>query len=251
MKYLASCTFALTLLLWDSPFCAAAETFDSKGVKISYSVHGKGTPVILIHGFLSSGGLNWDAPGVTGLLAKNYQVITLDVRGHGASDKPTKDEAYGLELVEDVVRLMDHLKISKAHVVGYSMGGIITAKLMAKHPDRVLSGTLGGMGWLNKVVGDIGFGALAKNADDAKGVCFRNLSKLALTQEEIKSIKVPVTVIVGDRDNLIKKLYVEPLKPVRTDWPVVEIKGGDHITTILQPQFKEEIDKWLAKQSKR
>ena len=43
MKYLASCTFALTLLLWDSPFCAAAETFDSKGVKISYSVHGKGT----------------------------------------------------------------------------------------------------------------------------------------------------------------------------------------------------------------
>jgi pimeloyl-ACP methyl ester carboxylesterase len=242
---------ALALLLFQGQVARAAETFDSKGVKISYSVHGKGTPVILIHGFLSSGGLNWDAPGVTGLLAKNYQVITLDVRGHGASDKPTKDEAYGLELVEDVVRLMDHLKISKAHVVGYSMGGIITAKLMAKYPDRVLSGTLGGMGWLNKVVGAVGFAGLAKNAEDAKGVCFRNLAKLALTQEEIKSIKVPVTVLVGDDDNLVKKLYVEPLKQVRADWPVVEIKGGDHITTILKPQFKEEIDKWLAKQSKR
>lgn len=248
---LRSLLATLVLLLCHSPLCRAAETFDSKGVKISYSVQGKGESVVLIHGFLSSGGLNWDAPGVTALLAKNFRVITLDMPGHGASDKPTKDDAYGMELVEDVIRLMDHLKISKAHMVGYSMGGIITAKLLAKHPDRVLSGTLGGMGWLQDGVAQFGFAGLAKNATDAKGVCFRSLAKLALTETEIKSIKVPVTVLVGERDDLIKKLYVEPLKPLRKDWPVVEIKGGDHITCIIQPQFKEEIDKWLAKQSKR
>src|SRR5438128_6228115 len=125
-----------------------AQTFDSNGVKIAYFVQGQGEPVVLIHGWLSSAGVNWALPGISALLAKDHQVIALDVRGHGSSDKPTKDEAYGPELVEDVVRLLDHLKIKQAHIVGYSMGGIIAASFTAKHPDRVLSCTLGGMGWL-------------------------------------------------------------------------------------------------------
>src|SRR5438445_7936307 len=111
----------------------ADEKFDSNGVEINYSVKGKGEPVILIHGWLSSGWINWDLPGTTDLLAKDHQVICVDLPGHGRSDRPTKDEAYGPELVEHVVRLMDHLKLKKAHVVGYSMGGIITAKLVARH----------------------------------------------------------------------------------------------------------------------
>src|SRR5262249_44220850 len=157
----------------------------------------------------------------------------------GLSDKPLKEEAYGPELVEDVVRLLDHLKIKKAHIVGYSMGGIIAANFIVKHPDRVLSGTLGGMGWLKD--GDIGqwaFDQIGKNDPNAKSfaICGRSLAKLALTEKEIKSIKVPMTVLVGTKDDIILKLYVEPLKKVRTDWPVVEIKDGDHISCILKPQ---------------
>lgn len=227
------------------------QTFDANGVKISYAVDGKGEPVVLIHGWLASGGLGWDLPGITAALAKDYQVIRLDMPGHGLSDKPTKEEAYGLELVEDVIRLLDRLKIKKAHIVGYSMGGIITAKLVAKYPERVLSGTLCGMGWLRKEVAAFAFAGLAKDAKDAPGICFRSLAKLALSEEEIKSIRVPMTVLVGDNDGLVKKLYVEPLQQARKDWPVVEIKDGDHLSTILKPQFKEEIHKWLAKQGKR
>jgi pimeloyl-ACP methyl ester carboxylesterase len=228
----------------------ADDTFDSNGVKINYAVKGKGEPVILIHGWLSSGWLNWDLPGITGLLAKDHQVIWLDMPGHGSSDKPTKDEAYGPELVEHVLRLMDHLKIKKAHIVGYSMGGIITAKLLAKHPDRVLSGTLGGMGWLRE--GSLEQKFFAGGGKDGKpgGVCFRSLAKLSLTEEEIKSIRVPVVILFGDRD-FLKKGYVEPLERVRKDWQVVDIKDADHITCILKPQFKEEIQKWLAKQAHR
>jgi pimeloyl-ACP methyl ester carboxylesterase len=226
------------------------QTFDAKGVKLSYTVQGKGQPVVLIHGWLSAGGINWALPGISALLARDYQVIALDVRGHGLSDKPTKEEAYGPELVEDVVRLLDHLKIKKAHIVGYSMGGIITANFLVKHPDRVLSGTLGGMGWL-KVggAGQLGFAQIGKNDPNAKAVilCGRSMAKLALTEEEIKSIRVPVAVLVGDSDNLIKKLYVEPLQPVRKDWPVVEIKDANHITCIMRPQFREEIAAWLKK----
>ncbi len=228
-------------------------SFDSRGVKICYSVQGKGEPVVLIHGWLSSAGINWGLPGTIALLAKDFQVIALDVRGHGLSDKPTREEAYGPELVEDVARLLDHLKIQKVHVVGYSMGGIIAGKFLAKYPDRVLSGTLGGMGWLKPGgAAQWGFQQIGKNDPNARAValCGRSLARLALTEAEIKSIRVPVTVLIGDKDDLIKKLYVEPLRPVRKDWPVVEIKDGNHLSCIFKPQFKEAIAAWLKKNTR-
>jgi pimeloyl-ACP methyl ester carboxylesterase len=142
LRGVATC-FAILACHWHPGVTRAADrpaghTFDANGAKVWYSAQGKGEPVVLIHGLLSSAWVNWDLPGTSAMLAKDYRVIALDVRGHGLSDRPTKEEAYGPELVEDVVRLLDHLKIKKAHVVGYSMGGIITAKFIAKHPDRVL-----------------------------------------------------------------------------------------------------------------
>ena len=124
---------------------------------------------------------------------------------------------------------------------------------MAKHPDRVLSGTLGGMGWLK--TGGVGQRSSHRSArrtakPSRRDLCGRSLAKLALTKEEIKSIRVPVTVLVGDKDELIKKLYVDPLQPVRKDWPVIEIKDANHITCIFKPQFRDEIARWLRKNSK-
>jgi pimeloyl-ACP methyl ester carboxylesterase len=225
-------------------------TFDAKGVKISFADQGKGEPVVLIHGWLASGWLNWDLPGITGRLARDHRVIVVDLPGHGLSDKPTNDEAYGLELVEDIVRLLDHCKIKKAHLVGYSMGGLVTAKLLATHPDRVLSATLGGMGWLRQGGPEQKFFAGSGKDGKPVGVCFRGCANLALTKEEIKSIRVPVVILFGDHDNL-QKLYAEPLKQVRPDWPVISIKDADHITCVLKPQFKEEIQQWLARQARR
>jgi pimeloyl-ACP methyl ester carboxylesterase len=231
----------------------ALRTFDANGVKIAYFVQGKGEPVVLIHGWLSSAGMNWALPGTSALLAKDYRVIALDVRGHGWSDKPTDEKAYGPELVEDVVRLMDHLKIKKAHIVGYSLGGIIAGNFIAKHPGRARSAALGGMGWLQAGgVAQWGLAQIGKNDRRAKtlAVCGRSLAKLALTEKQIKSIRVPVTVLIGDKDDLVKKLYVEPLKKVHKDWPVIEIKDADHFTCIIKRQFREEIAAWLKKQGK-
>ena len=73
---------------------------------------------------------------------------------------------------------------------------------------------------------------------------------MALTEKEIKSIKVPVLILFGDHD-FLKKGYVEPLAKVRKDWPVVEIKDANHINCIFRPQFREEIHRWLAKQAAR
>jgi pimeloyl-ACP methyl ester carboxylesterase len=253
-RYLAAVPLlATTFVALTSADDPAVKSFDSNGVKIAYFVQGKGEPVILIHGWLSSAGINWALPGISGEIAKSFQVIALDVRGHGLSDKPTKEEAYGPELVEDVVRLMDHLKIKKAHLVGYSMGGIITSSFVAKHPERVLSATLGGMGWLKQgSVGQFGFAQIGKKDNNPAAVtlCGRSLAKLALTEDELKSIRVPVEVIVGDKDDLIKKLYVDPLVKVQKDWPIVEVKDGNHITCIMRPQFRDEIVTWLKKNAK-
>jgi pimeloyl-ACP methyl ester carboxylesterase len=225
-------------------------SFDAKGVKIAYAVQGQGEPVVLIHGWLSSGWINWDLPGITKLLSKDHQVIRIDVRGHGFSEHPAKEEAYGTELVEDVARLLDRLKIKKAHIVGYSMGGIITAKFLVKYPDRVLSGTLGGMGWLREGSFEQKFFEGGGKDGQPAGLCFRSLAKLALSEKEIKSIKTPVLVLFGDHD-FLKKGYLEPLKTARPDWPVIEIPGADHITCVMQPRFREEISAWLAKQAQK
>ena len=242
------------------PGCAGAadlpktQTFDANGVKIAYFVEGKGEPVVLIHGWLSSAGVNWVFPGISKALAKQYKVIALDIRGHGLSDKPTDEEAYGQEMVEDIARLLDHLKINEAHIVGYSMGGIIAGNFMVKHPDRVLSGTLGGMAWMKEGgAAQWFFSQVGKKDRDAKAhaVCGRSLAKLALTEDEIKSIQVPVTVLVGENDDVRKKLYDEPLKAVRSDWPIIEIKNAGHFTCIVKDQFRDEILAWLARISHR
>ena len=243
---------AVLAWLWQGGLARAADTFDSNGVRIAYTVRGKGDPVVLIHGFLSSGWINWDLPGSTALLAKDFQVITLDVPAHGGSDKPAKEEAYGPELVEHVVRLLDHLKIKKAHIVGYSMGGIIGANFIVKHADRVLSGTLGGMGWLQKgSIPQAIFAQIGKKdaTQKALAICGRSHANLSLTEKEIKSISVPMTGLIGEKDGL-KALYVDPLKKVRKDWPVVEIKGANHLTCIVKDQFREDIAAWLKKNGK-
>src|SRR5882757_5905362 len=120
------------------------DQFDSAGVKIHYAVQGKGEPIILIHGLYSNSRLNWDLGGTTKLLAEHFQVITMDCRGHGQSDKPEAEDAYGINMVEDVVRLMDHLGIQSTRIAGYSMGGMIALKLVIMHPDRVSRAILGG-----------------------------------------------------------------------------------------------------------
>jgi len=123
------------------------EFFDSNGVPIYYTVEGSGEPVILIHGVGANADLNWRRPGVVRTLARDFKVITFDLRGHGRSGQPTDPAKYGMEMVEDAVRLMDHLHIDKAHIAGYSLGGFITLKLITTHPDRIRSAAICAAGW--------------------------------------------------------------------------------------------------------
>lgn len=120
---------------------AADQFFDSNGVKIRYIFAGSGEPIILIHPFAASAEI-WE-PLIKDL-SQNYEVIAMDCRGHGKSEKPHDPKQYGIEMVNDVVRLMDHLGIKKAILIGYSMGGSIGMKMLTEHPDRIRMAVIGG-----------------------------------------------------------------------------------------------------------
>lgn len=118
----------------------------SDGVKIHYLETGSGSPVVLVHGYTGTAEGNWFANGVADALAKNHRVVAIDCRGHGKSDKPHDPAKYGKQMVKDVIELMDHLKIDKAHVHGYSMGGFIVTQLLAMAPERFITASYGGSG---------------------------------------------------------------------------------------------------------
>jgi pimeloyl-ACP methyl ester carboxylesterase len=278
--------FAPIFLLLSSLY-AADFTFDSGGVKIHYTIDGKGEPVILIHGYAASIAANWGAPGVIKGLADSYQVIAIDNRGHGQSDKPHDAAAYGPKMVDDVLHLMDHLKIKKAHIVGYSMGGFMTEALLIEHPNRVLTATLGGAGWndpKDHSQADL-LNQLADSLEQGKGIgpliialnpvgappptpqAIEMTNKMFLSandplalaavarghmpqepEAKIRANKIPTLALIGEVDPL--KAGVDQLKTMMPNLTVVVIPGANHLTAFANPLFLSSLRSFLAEHSK-
>jgi len=118
---------------------AADQFFDSDGVRIRYIEQGSGPAIVLMHGYTGTLDRHFVANGVFANLAKDHRVIAFDLRGHGKSDKPHDPAAYGEVMAGDAMRLLDHLKIQRAHVIGYSLGAMIAGRLATKHPERLIS----------------------------------------------------------------------------------------------------------------
>jgi pimeloyl-ACP methyl ester carboxylesterase len=122
--------------------------FDSAGIKIYYQDAGSGEAVMLVHGFASTAQHDWGGTGWIAALSEKYRVIALDVRGHGLSDKPHSPETYGnAGMGADVTRLMDHLEIERATLMGYSMGASIAIELMLSRPERFRAIVFGGIAY--------------------------------------------------------------------------------------------------------
>jgi pimeloyl-ACP methyl ester carboxylesterase len=110
--------------------------FDSNGVGIEYTDQGSGRPVVLVHGWPDSGRL-WRNQ-VPALVDAGFRVIVPDMRGFGDSDAPENVDAYALpNVVGDVLGLLDHLEIPRAHVVGHDWGAAVAWVLASLAPDRV------------------------------------------------------------------------------------------------------------------
>src|SRR5580704_4352554 len=104
------------------------------GLKMYYEVHGSGEPVVLLHGAFMTITNNWD--GWIGELSKTRKVIAVEMQGHGRTADIERDISSE-NLADDVAGLLDHLKIPKADVIGYSMGGGVAMQCAVRHPDKV------------------------------------------------------------------------------------------------------------------
>ena len=120
---------------------------DSGGLRIHYPSFGAGRPIVLVHGWGSDLEQNWHQAGWVEALSAIRRVVVLDVRGHGRSDKPHVQAAYGYRAMSrDVLAVMDQLGIPHADLLGYSMGSFMGLCLLGDAPQRFGAMVLGGIG---------------------------------------------------------------------------------------------------------
>ncbi|MGV3558205.1 alpha/beta fold hydrolase [Larkinella arboricola] len=229
------------------------------GTKIHYEVAGKGKPVVLVHGFMGNS-TSWQKAVLRQtLLDAGYQVVQLDLRGNGLSDKPHTLAAYQNDAeARDIMALMKHLKLKNYDAVGYSRGSIITARLLVL--DKNLhSAVLGGMGadftdpdWPRRRAFAELFSGKAHLHPEFQGALnsakSRGLDTLALgfqqqtqpstSPAELGKVRIPVLIICGDQDedngragDLAKLIPTATLKTV----------PGNHNTTSASDGFAREV----------
>jgi pimeloyl-ACP methyl ester carboxylesterase len=246
-------------------------SFHHGAVEIAYLDEGEGDPILLVHGFASSKGVNWVYPAWVSELKKNgCRVVALDLRGHGDSSKLYDPAEYSIEIMaEDVIALMDHLKFDRADMMGYSMGGRITAHLGRTQPARLRSAILGGIGIvlikgggpgenvaealeapsLDDVTDPVGrtFRAFADQTHSdrrALAACLRGSRRL-MTEEEAAGIAVPVLIAVGTTDEIAGS--ADALGKIIPGSQVLDIPNRDHMRAVGDRVYKAGVLEFLSR----
>jgi len=237
-------------------------SFDS--TKIYYEVQGSGYPVILVHGF-SGTGQGWKSCAVySDLLNAGYEVILIDQRGNGHSDKPHTDAGYANDAeAKDIMGLMSFLNIKQYDAVGYSRGSIIISRLLVLDM-RLRKAIMGGMGdaytnpqWPRRVhayealMGD----TTHHDVDDMiKYIHSQHFDELALALQqkyqpstspaELAAVKIPVLIIRGTED---KENGSETGLNKLIPGSALAYVPGNHNTAIRTPEFGDAVVKFLGK----
>ena len=236
------------------------------GVGIAYMTAGDGPDALLLHGFAADHRVNWVAPGVVdALVVAGRRVIALDARGHGESDKPHDPAAYENDAMKlDAMALLDHLGVEAVDVIGYSMGALVSTRVVPDEP-RTRSCVLGGIG--GRVKGTRGFSDERRariseafetgdpsTITDPAARAFRAFAdqtgadRLALAaiqraatleaRTRLADFRVPTLVIVGDDDAI-----AGPPQGLADRIPGAVAKSikGTHLGAVLDPDFAGSI----------
>ena len=237
-------------------------SFRHDGVEIAFLDEGEGEPIVLVHGFASNKETNWVTPGwVAALTGAGRRVIALDNRGHGASTKLYDPADYGVDKMgRDAIALLDHLKIERADLLGYSMGGRIVGYLASAHPTRVRSAVIAGIG-IRLVVTQSNGERIAQALDapsrdavadehargfrtfaeqtrsdlKALAACARNPHR-TISREAAAAIRVPVLVATGTKDTIAGS--GPELAALIPGAELLEIAGRDHMRAVGDPVFQ-------------
>lgn len=216
------------------------------GVKIHYLLHGDtGSWVVLIHGYSDSAQRMWFNTGIAPAIARRHRVVALDNRNHGQSDRP---QPGGTGRAQDVVELMDHLKIARAHIHGYSMGGGLVGQLLGMIPDRFITAGFGGSGMTeinptHRAAAEAMDDALPKaTGADAEGMA-RFRARVAAARPagsgpaapnmppvDLARVTIPVLAVNGSFDNPYRKTH-RLWRELQTFQNVI-LPGKTHLTAI-------------------
>jgi pimeloyl-ACP methyl ester carboxylesterase len=236
---------------------------EANGIKIHYAIYGQGSPVIFLHGGLA----NTDYWGnQVPAVAAHHTVILMDSRGHGRSTRDAR--AYGYDLMaDDVVALMDVLKIPKADVVGWSDGGILGIDLAMRHKERVgkvfafaantvTSGVVEGVeknptfaAYIERAGHEYSEHSTTPKEYDA---FVDQISKMWAdqpnwTDDQLKAIDTPVLVVDGDHDEAIKRTHTEYIAATIPHAGLLILPNASHFAFLQDPdQFNFAILHFLG-----
>jgi len=243
----------------------AAESGKAKvnGIDMYYAVYGAGDPVLLIHGGLGHADI-WASQVAE--LSKTHKVIVADSRGHGRTSRDTQPFGYDL-MMSDYIGLLDHLKVDKVALVGWSDGGIIGIDMAMKHPDR-LTGVFAHAANVTTDGVDPGvetnktFGAYIERS----GKDYARLSPTpdqyeqfvgeivkmwgsqpAFTKEDLATIKTPVWVVLGDHDEAVKRDHTEYMASAIPGSKLVILENASHFAMLQDPAgYNKAVADFLA-----
>ena len=243
------------------------------GVRIAFERMGEGAPVLLVHGFGSSRDQNWKSTGWYGSLTEaGRQVVAMDCRGHGLSDKPHEMSAYGHDrMARDAMAVLDAAGVETADVVGYSMGGYIGLRAAAAFGARIRRLALGGVG-ASYFTGGVGaegsrqmladalltedkshltdprakmFRAFAEQPGKdrfALAACMRAMSP-PLPPETLSQLQQKVLVACGDKDDISGP--PQPLAAALAHGESVVIPGRDHMSAVGELKTRRAVVRFL------
>lgn len=246
--------------------------------QIYYEVHGEGEPLILVHGWSLNIESNWKSTGWIEALSAVRQVIVLDIRGHGNSDKPHEPEAYGYAaMARDIISVMDHLGIAQADLVGYSLGAFSSVHLLGHKQDRFRSVAMIGIGdedeeslALAPVIAEAMRAEDESTITDPKARLYRvfaqadprndlealavsalkmwpDSSPLQLGGPGLGNVSIPVLIVNGEND--IPYVYTDQnLAAAIPGARLVEIPETDHLGVLYDPRFKDTLLDFLTHQ---
>ena len=221
------------------------------GIDMYYAVYGAGDPVLLIHGGLGHADI-W-ASQVTEL-AKTHKVIVADSRGHGRSSRDAQPFAYDL-MASDYLALLDHLKVDKTAIVGWSDGGIIGLDIAMKHPERLTrlyaqaaNVTTDGVDpgvETNKTFGSYiersgqDYAKMSKTPDQYEAFVGQ-ISEMWKTQpnwtkEQLAKITVPTAIVLGDHDEAVTRTHTEYMASIISGAELIILPNASHFAMLQAP----------------
>ncbi len=267
--------------LWRAP---PLHYFESNGETIHFHEAGEGPPVVLLHGLSVPSEMSWFASGIAHRLAANYHVYTMDFRGHGKSARPHQPEGYGMELVHDVVRMLDHEEIEHAHVAGYSLGGLVALRALIDYPDRFRSGVLCASGWrqpgaeLRQSLHEMGQALTAGKGDEsvrdaltcdevdmatlfsgflvnvidmwndraALGALLQSMITLFPDESNVRNCHVPTLGICGNADMVYGD--AQRLCQLKPNHRFAMLDNDSHFTSLLNERLVEALEQFIGEQ---